>query len=136
MARGPSAKDASLVKGKEGHWVPAPGYVWVNKDDPKDLRVEWKPGIEHTKYRNVVASEPAGTGRAAEGCNGADPDTEEASPARKKRDRPAVRRGGKSSTKAAPVTYLSCRATWDNGLPARNITFYLWGPYSEMITTD
>lgn len=57
-----------VIRTANGNLSPASGYHWVNKDDPKDLRVELLPGITQTKegtyqvangYEWVNSNDPA-----------------------------------------------------------------------------
>ena len=51
-----------------------PGYDWVTST-PGDYRVEWKPGIEHSQYRHVLAGDDEGVWNPEQGYVWVSPDS-------------------------------------------------------------
>jgi len=59
--------------GFDDRYKPAPGYSWVNRDDPEDFRAVWTPGLPHRNHPNVVASKTKGEFEPAPGYRWLEP---------------------------------------------------------------
>src|SRR5204862_38965 len=50
----------------ENSWIPAPGYVWTDASDPKNLAVRWEPGsaylyLGENTFPHVIAHAEEGS---------------------------------------------------------------------------
>jgi hypothetical protein len=55
-----------LAPGSNGRgWMPAPGYDWINRNDPNNMNVRWVPGQRHPDTPSIVSSWKEGDWEAA-----------------------------------------------------------------------
>jgi len=60
------SKYPNVVYADDGKLSPALGYTWVSSKDG-DFSVKWKPGKQHVKHKNVIASNKEGNWHPKQG---------------------------------------------------------------------